>query len=160
MSFFHWLTSFKVIGSEVNTGNFPLFSSLYLAMDSNVATTRIMPLCNAVSCPSVITSFFRFRLPTSFDSCCNMGIAWKRVSNSFKFYFVLSSNYLCLASSTFSANHWAVPLMYLFQILPVVVTPNENLNIFSSATSSLASCLFVSAIFCKSHIKAGFNTNL
>ena len=37
------------------------------------------------------------------------------------------------------------PLMYSFLILSILVTPNENHNIFNSATSISACCPFVSA---------------
>ena len=52
-----------------------------------------------------------------------------------------------LASRFISPNHQTcvVPLMYSFLILSIVVTSNENRNIFNSATSISASCLFVSA---------------
>ena len=38
--------------------------------------------------------------------------------------------------------------MYSFRILSILVTPNENRNIFNSATSIFASCIFVSATVC------------
>ena len=55
--------------------------------------------------------------------------------------------HLSLASRVFSPNFptCAVPLIYSFLILSILVTPNENRNIFNSATSISASCLFVSA---------------
>ena len=55
--------------------------------------------------------------------------------------------HLSLASRVFSPNRptCAVPLTYSFVILSIPVTPNENRNIFNSATSISASCLFVSA---------------
>ena len=37
-------------------------------------------------------------------------------------------------------------LIYSFLILSILITPNENRNIFNSATSISASCVFVSAI--------------
>ena len=53
--------------------------------------------------------------------------------------------HLSIASRVFSANRptCAVSLMYSFLILSILVTPNENRNIFNSATSISTSCLFV-----------------
>ena len=50
--------------------------------------------------------------------------------------------HLSLASRVFSQNFptRAVPLMYSFLILSILVTPNENRNIFNSATSICTSC--------------------
>ena len=50
--------------------------------------------------------------------------------------------HLSLASRVFSPNRptCAVPLVYSFLILSIRVTPNENRNIFNSATSISASC--------------------
>uniref|UniRef100_A0AAR2JPB9 Protein FAM50A n=1 Tax=Pygocentrus nattereri TaxID=42514 RepID=A0AAR2JPB9_PYGNA len=52
-------------------------------------------------------------------------------------------NHLNLASLALSPNcsTFTVPLICSFLILSILVTPNENLSIFISATSSLASCL-------------------
>ena len=49
------------------------------------------------------------------------------------------------SSRVFSPNFptCAVPLMYSFLILSILVTPNENRNIFNSATSISASCLLL-----------------
>ena len=54
-------------------------------------------------------------------------------------------NHLRFASHIFSRKHptCAVPLMYSFLILSILVTPNENRNIFKPAIS--ASCLLISA---------------
>ena len=60
-------------------------------------------------------------------------------------YFLLSCpNHLSLASRVVSPNHptCAVPPMDSFLILSILVTPNENRNIFHSATSISASSLF------------------
>lgn len=43
-----------------------------------------------------------------------------------------------------NCSTWAVTLMYLFLILPILVTLNENLNIFNSVRSS-GSCFVLSA---------------
>lgn len=43
----------------------------------------------------------------------------------------------------------AVPLIYSFLILSVLVSPNANHSIFSSAFSRSSSCLFVNAIVSK-----------
>ncbi|XP_068182162.1 mitogen-activated protein kinase kinase kinase kinase 4 isoform X5 [Antennarius striatus] len=55
-------------------------------------------------------------------------------------------NHLSLASLTLSPKPltFAVPLMYSFLILSILVTPRENLSIFICATSSSVSCLFLS----------------
>ncbi|KAF7645082.1 hypothetical protein LDENG_00210390 [Lucifuga dentata] len=69
-------------------------------------------------------------------------------------------NHLSLASLTLSPKHLtcAVPLMYSFLILSILVTPKENLSILVSATSSSASCLFLSAnadsIYCAKTCKS------
>ena len=58
-------------------------------------------------------------------------------------------NHLNLAFLAFSPSlHvWVVPLMILFLILSILVTPKENLTFFSSATSSSAGCLLPSPLF-------------
>ena len=55
--------------------------------------------------------------------------------------------HLSPASCVFSPNlpTCAIPLIYSFLILSILVTPNENHNIFNYATSISASCFFVSA---------------
>ncbi|KAK3526908.1 hypothetical protein QTP86_004704 [Hemibagrus guttatus] len=50
--------------------------------------------------------------------------------------------------------------MYSFLILSNLVTPKENLNIFSSATSSSDSCLFLSDTVSKPYSMAGLTTVL
>ncbi|KAK3544477.1 hypothetical protein QTP86_013136 [Hemibagrus guttatus] len=50
--------------------------------------------------------------------------------------------------------------MYSFLILSNLVTPKENLNIFSSATSSSDSCLFLSDTVSKPYSMAGLTTIL
>ena len=60
-------------------------------------------------------------------------------------YFLRRCQYhLSLASRVFSPNFptCAVHLMYSFLILSILVTPNENRNIFNSAISISASCFF------------------
>ncbi|KAF7653156.1 hypothetical protein LDENG_00086470, partial [Lucifuga dentata] len=71
-------------------------------------------------------------------------------------------NHLSLASLTLSPKHLtcAVPLMYSFLILSILVTPKENLSILVSATSSSASCLFLSATVSKPYNIAGLTTVL
>ncbi|KAF7707483.1 hypothetical protein HF521_018701, partial [Silurus meridionalis] len=71
-------------------------------------------------------------------------------------------NHLNLASLTFSPKHptCAVPLINSFLILSILVTPNENLNIFSSATSSSTSCLLLNATVSKPDNIAGLTTVL
>ena len=61
--------------------------------------------------------------------------------------FLRACPYHLRQSRLFSPNRptCAVPLMYSFLILSILVTPNGNRNIFKSATSISASCLFVSA---------------
>lgn len=56
-------------------------------------------------------------------------------------------NHLNFAPLTFPPNCSirAGPLRYLFLFLSTLVTPNENLNIFSSTNFSSGYCLFVSA---------------
>ena len=70
--------------------------------------------------------------------------------------------HLSLASRVFSLNFptCAVPLMYSFLILSILVTPNENRNIFNSATSISASCLFVSATVSNPYNIAGLTATL
>ena len=70
--------------------------------------------------------------------------------------------HLNLASRVFSPNHptCAVPLMYSFLILSILVTPNENRNIFNSATSISASCLFDSATVSNPYNIAGLTATL
>ena len=70
--------------------------------------------------------------------------------------------HLSLASRVFSPNRptCAVPLMYSFLILSILVTPNENRNIFNSATSISASCLFVSATVSNPYNIAGLTATL
>ena len=70
--------------------------------------------------------------------------------------------HLSLASRVFSPNFptCAVPLMYSFLILSILVTPNENRNIFNSATSISASCLFVSATVSNPYNIAGLSATL
>ena len=50
--------------------------------------------------------------------------------------------------------------MYSFLILSIIVTPNENRNIFNSATSISASCLFVSATVSNPYNIAGLTATL
>ena len=66
-------------------------------------------------------------------------------------------NHLSLASRTFSPNRptRALPLMYSFLILFILVTPNKNFSVFNSATSSSASCLFVSVAVSSPNNMAG-----
>ncbi|KAF7711442.1 hypothetical protein HF521_000453 [Silurus meridionalis] len=52
----------------------------------------------------------------------------------------------------------AVPLINLFLILFILVNSNENLNIFSSATSSSSSCLLLNATVSKPYNIAGLTT--
>ena len=70
--------------------------------------------------------------------------------------------HISLASRVFSPNFptCAVPLMYSFLILSILVTPNENRNIFNSATSISASCLFVSATVSNPYSIAGLTATL
>ena len=70
--------------------------------------------------------------------------------------------HLSLASRVFSPNFptCAVPLMYSFLILSILVTPNENRNIFNSATSISASCLFVTATVSNPYNIAGLTATL
>ena len=70
--------------------------------------------------------------------------------------------HLSLASRFFSQNFptSAVPLMYSFLILSIRVTPNENHNIFNSATSISASCLFVSVTVSNPYNIAGLTATL
>ena len=69
---------------------------------------------------------------------------------------------LSLASRVFSPNFptCAVPLMYSFLILSILVTPNAKCNIFSSATSISASCLFVSATVSNPYDIAGLTATV
>ena len=71
-------------------------------------------------------------------------------------------NHLSLASRTFSPNRptRAVPLMYSFTILFILVTPNKNLSIFNYVTSSSASCLFVSVAVSSPNNIAGLTATL
>ena len=70
--------------------------------------------------------------------------------------------HLTLASRVLSPNFptCAVPMMYSFLILCILVTPNENRNIFNSDTSISASCLFVSATVSNPYNIAGLNATL
>ncbi|KAI5104455.1 sodium/calcium exchanger 1 isoform X3 [Silurus meridionalis] len=63
-------------------------------------------------------------------------------------------NRLNLASLTLSPKRptCAVPLINSILILSIVVTPNEHLNIFSSATSSSTSCRLLNATVSKPYI--------
>ena len=77
--------------------------------------------------------------------------------------FLLRCPYhLSLASRVFSQNFptCAVPLMYSFLILSIRVTPNANHNIFNSATSISASCLFVSVTVSNPYNIAGLTATL
>ena len=69
---------------------------------------------------------------------------------------------LTLACRVFSPNRpaCAVPLMYSFLILSILVTPNENRNIFNSATAISASCIFVSATVSNPYNIAGLTATL
>ena len=71
-------------------------------------------------------------------------------SLSIPIYFlrtILCPYHLSLVSRVFCPNrpNCAVPLMYSFLILSILLTPNENRNIFNSVRSISASCLFVIA---------------
>ena len=70
--------------------------------------------------------------------------------------------HLSLASRVFSPNRptCALPLMYSFMIVSILVTLNENRNIFNSATSISASCLFVSATVFNPYNIAGLTATL
>ena len=50
--------------------------------------------------------------------------------------------------------------MYSFLILSILATPNENRNIFNSATSISASCLFISATVSNPYNIAGLTATL
>ncbi|KAF7705031.1 hypothetical protein HF521_020317, partial [Silurus meridionalis] len=69
-------------------------------------------------------------------------------------------NHLSHASLTFSPKRptCAVPLINLFLILSIVVTPKKNLSIFSSATSSFSPLL--NATVSKPYNIAGLTTVL
>ncbi|KAF7698365.1 hypothetical protein HF521_004875, partial [Silurus meridionalis] len=54
----------------------------------------------------------------------------------------------------------AVPLINPFLILSILVSHNENLNIFSSATSSSTSCLLLNATVSNPYNIAGLTTVL
>ena len=61
-------------------------------------------------------------------------------------YFLLTCpNHLSLASRVFSPNRpiCAVPLMYSFLILYILVTPNENRNIFNCPVSLIRESLLL-----------------
>ena len=62
-------------------------------------------------------------------------------------------SHLSRAFRVFSSYHstCAVAVMYSFLILSILVTPYENRNIFNSATSISASCLFISATVSNPH---------
>ncbi|KAI5090312.1 eukaryotic translation initiation factor 4 gamma 3 isoform X8 [Silurus meridionalis] len=63
-------------------------------------------------------------------------------------------NHLNLTSLTLSPKRptCTVPLINSFLILSIVVTPNEHLNIFSSANSSSTSCLLLNVTVSKPYI--------
>ena len=67
-----------------------------------------------------------------------------------------------LASRVFSPNRptCAVPLMYSFLIVSILVSHNGNWNTFNSATSISASCLFVNATVCNPYNIAGLTAIL
>ncbi|KAF7703122.1 hypothetical protein HF521_022129, partial [Silurus meridionalis] len=71
-------------------------------------------------------------------------------------------NHLNLTSLTLSPKRptCALPLINSFLILSIVVTPNENFNIFSSATSSSTSCLLLNATVSKPYNITGLTTVL
>ncbi|KAF7692621.1 hypothetical protein HF521_010231, partial [Silurus meridionalis] len=71
-------------------------------------------------------------------------------------------NHLNRASLTLSPKPTTctVPLISSFLILSILDTPNENLNIFSSATSSSTSCLLLNATVSKPYIITGLTTVL
>ncbi|KAF7695082.1 hypothetical protein HF521_006805, partial [Silurus meridionalis] len=71
-----------------------------------------------------------------------------------KSHFCTCLNHLNLASLTLSSK---CPTCVALGIL---VTPNENLNIFNSATSSSAFCLLVNATVSKPYNKTGLTTVL
>lgn len=58
----------------------------------------------------------------------------------------------CLQNPQPELSRWCT-----FLLLSILVTLNKNLNIFSSATSITASCLFVSAAVLKPYITAGLH---
>ena len=70
--------------------------------------------------------------------------------------------HLSLASRVFSPNFptCATPLMYSFLLLSILATPDGNSNIFNSATSISASCLFVSANVSNPYNIAGHTATL
>ncbi|KAF7711836.1 hypothetical protein HF521_000847, partial [Silurus meridionalis] len=71
-------------------------------------------------------------------------------------------NHLNLASLTLSLKcpTCAVPLINSFQILSILITSNEHLNIFISATFSSTICLLLSATVSKPYNTAGLTTVL
>ncbi|KAF7686644.1 hypothetical protein HF521_015037 [Silurus meridionalis] len=71
-------------------------------------------------------------------------------------------NHLNLTSLTLSPKRptCTVPLINSFLILSIVVTPNEHLNIFSSATSSSTSCLSLNATVSNPYNISGLTTVL
>ena len=70
--------------------------------------------------------------------------------------------HLSIACRVFSPNRptCAVPLKNSFLILSILVTPTEKPNIFNSATSISASCLFVSATVSNQDNIAGLTASL
>ena len=71
-------------------------------------------------------------------------------------------HHLSPASRVFSPARptCAVPLMYSFLILSILVIPNESRNVFNSATSISASCLFVSDTVSNPYNIAGLTATL
>ena len=70
--------------------------------------------------------------------------------------------HLSLPSLIFIPNRFTltVPLINSFLILPRLVTPMANLNIFISATSISSTCFFVTATVSSPYIIAGLTTEL
>ena len=70
------------------------------------------------------------------------------------------SHQSCLACFSPNRATCAVPLLYPFLLLSILVTHNENSNIFKCATSMSASCLFVSATVSNPYNIAGLTVTL
>ena len=122
------------------------------ASSSVTSTTSMSSFATSINLPLCLPSFF-------FPGSSILSILLLIHPSSF---LRTSPNHLNLASRVFSLNRptYAVPLMYSFLILSILVTPNGNRNIFNSATSISASRLFVSAIVSNPYNIAGLTATL
>ena len=142
---------------------------LLLLLLLSATPLRIVTVDSTFPLPSIQCIFFSdlYHLQILSDCIHEPSVAWQfhgeHLSSNVLFLASFTCpNYLSLASLVLSPKHFtcAVPQMYSFLILSILVTPNENLNIFSSVTSNSASCFFVNAAISKPYNNDGLTTVL